>query len=227
MSKNSPVLVIGDTHMPCMHPGYIRFLKSIEKKHGCKRVVHIGDLVDWAAISYHEKDVSLPSPAEEYKAAKKQVKKLHAAFPQVDILTGNHDALPARKAKTIGIPEEALKDFESLWELDGWTVHSRFSDLEIDGVIYRHGDKGKGGQYAAHKNAQAEFQSVVQGHLHAQAGVWYHANHKDCVFGMQVGCGVDHGHPAMSYGKVYSAKPIVGCGVVFSRTRALFEPMPL
>ena len=78
---------------------------------------------------------------------------------------------------------------------------------------------------AAYKNAIAEFKSTVQGHLHAQGGVVYHANGSDCVFGMQVGCGVDHSHPAMNYGRVYAAKPILGCGVVYSSKLAHFEPM--
>lgn len=227
MPKKNRVLIIGDTHAPCMHSGYIRFLKKIEKKHQCNRVVHIGDLVDWSAISYHEKDPAMPSAGEEYSRAWRQVRQLHKAFPRVDILIGNHDCLPSRKAQTIGLPEEVLKDFKSLWQLDGWTVHPRFTDLVIDGVIYRHGDKGKGGQVAAHKNAQAEFSSLVQGHLHAQASVVYHANKEDCVFGMQVGCGVDHSHPAMNYGRMYAAKPIVGCGVVYSSKLAMFEPMYL
>jgi len=221
------VLIIADTHAPCMLDSYVPFLKKMYKKHKCNRVVHIGDLVDWHAISYHEKDPSLPSAYEEFKKAQKQIRKLHRAFPKVDYLIGNHSDLPARKARSIGLPENVLKDFKTLWGLDGWTIHPRFSDLVIDGVIYRHGDKGKGGQIAAYKNAQAEFTSLVQGHLHAQAGVWYHANHDKCVFGMQVGCGVDHSHPAMAYGRVYSAKTIVGCGIVYDSTFAVFEPMKL
>ena len=220
-----PILVIGDTHAPCMLKDYPSFLKKIYKKHKCGRVVHIGDLVDFNSMSYHEKDPSMPGVAQEFEAAQKQVKQLHRAFPEVDYLIGNHDALPARKAQTIGIPENMLKDFGSLWELDGWTIHPRYADLVIDGVIYRHGDKCKGGIMAAYKNAIAEFKSVVQGHLHAQAGIVYHANQEECVFGMQVGCGVDHKHPAMNYGRVYAAKPIVGCGVVYSSKLAFFEPM--
>ena len=45
---------------------------------------------------------------------------------------------------------------------------------------------------SALKNAQAQFKSLVMGHLHAQAGINYHANQDDIVFGMNVGCGVDH-----------------------------------
>lgn len=225
MAKKNKVLVIGDIHAPAMLDGYIPFLKKIYRKHGCNRVVSIGDLVDWNAISYHEKSASGPSASEEYRKARIQVAKLHRAFPVVDHLLGNHDSLPSRKAQTIGLPEDVLKDFQTLWDLKGWTIHGRYADLEIDGVLYRHGDKGKGGAMAAHKNAMSEFKSLVQGHLHAQAGVVYHANQGKCIFGMQVGCGVDHTNPAMNYGRIYANKPIVGCGVVYSERLAFFEPM--
>jgi len=208
-----------------MHHGYIDFLISIFHKHKCTRVVHIGDLVDWNAISFHEKDPSMPSAADEFVSAAKQVRALHKAFPEVDYLVGNHSALPERKAQSVGLPPEVILNFKTLWGLDGWTIHPRFTDLVIDNVIYRHGDKEKGGQMSALKNAQAQFKSLVMGHLHAQAGINYHANQDDIVFGMNVGCGVDHHHPAMNYGRVYAAKPILGCGVVYSPKLAFFEPM--
>ena len=220
-------LVIPDLHAPCMHPRAVSFLKKIEKKYNCKKVVCVGDLVDWSSISFHEKDPSMPSASEEFAQAWKQVRQVHKAFPKVEFLIGNHDSLPARKAKLIGLPEEAIYDFKDLWKLKGWKVHPRYAKIYIDGVQYRHGDSGKGGLMAAHKNAQAEFCSVVQGHLHSQAGVVYHANEQSIVFGMQTGCLVVHDHPAMAYGKVYSNKPILGCGVVLGGTTAIFEPLNL
>jgi predicted phosphodiesterase len=222
---NERVLVIADTHCPAMHHGYIDFLISIFHKHKCTRVVHIGDLVDWNAISFHEKDPSMPSAADEFVAASKQVRALHKAFPEVDYLIGNHSALPERKAQSVGLPPEVILNFKTLWGLDGWEIHPRFTDLVIDNVIYRHGDKEKGGQMSALKNAQAQFKSLVMGHLHAQAGINYHANQDGVVFGMNVGCGVDHHHPAMNYGRIYAARPVLGCGVVYSPKLAFFEPM--
>jgi len=222
---NERVLVIADTHCPAMHHGYIDFLISIFHKHKCTRVVHIGDLVDWNAISFHEKDPSMPSAADEFVAASKQVRALHKAFPEVDYLIGNHSALPERKAQSVGLPPEVILNFKTLWGLDGWEIHPRFTDLVIDNVIYRHGDKEKGGQMSALKNAQAQFKSLVMGHLHAQAGINYHANQDGVVFGMNVGCGVDHSHPAMNYGRIYAARPVLGCGVVSSPKLAFFEPM--
>ena len=71
------VLVIGDTHCPAMIDGYVPFLKKIHKKHKCTKVVHIGDLVDWASISFHPKAPSLKNSEEEFAKASKQVAKLY------------------------------------------------------------------------------------------------------------------------------------------------------
>jgi predicted phosphodiesterase len=209
------VLVIGDCHAPAMHPDYVPFLKSIYEKHKCNRVVHIGDSVDWNAISFHEKDPAMPSPEQEYKEAYKQIQELYKAFPVLDYLKGNHSDLPSRKARHIGLPESVIMPFEKIWNVEGWNIHPRYHDLIIDGVIYRHGDKGKGGQrIAALANAKDEHKPVVQGHLHAQFGIEFAANHDRVIWGMQVGCGTAPNHPNMSYSRVYSARPILGCGLV-------------
>ena len=159
--STKPILVFSCTHAPAMHNDFIPFLKKIYKKHRCGRVVHLGDAVDWNSISFHEKDPSMPSAADEFLAAKKQMQQIYKAFPKLDYMMGNHCSLPERKAKLIGLPEEVLCDFAKLWDVTGWTIHPRYSDLVIDDVIFRHGDKGKGGAMAAHKNAIAEFASVV------------------------------------------------------------------
>ena len=221
------VLVIGDTHCPAMIDGYVPFLKKIHKKHKCTKVVHIGDLVDLASISFHPKAPSLKNSEEEFAKASKQVAKLYKAFPSVTWLIGNHDALTERQAGEVGLPLTVLKDYSELGGVHNWDVIPRFGSVEIDGVMYQHGDRGLGGAMAASRNAKAEYCSVVQGHLHAQAGVVYNANQRICTFGMQVGCGVDHRVEAMSYGKKYNQKPIVGCGVVLNGKTAIFEPMPL
>jgi hypothetical protein len=90
----------------------------------------------------------------------------------------------------------------------------------IDGVMYAHGDKGIGRFPAAFHNGKAQFRSYVCGHTHQQAGVNYYAieTRKDddggLIFGMGVGCGVDHSLSEMDYGKKFNQKPIISCGVV-------------
>lgn len=219
----SRVLVIGDTHAPCMLSNYAGFLADIYEQWDCDRVVHIGDLVDNCALSFHLKKPHQKDPVAEYDEALKQVETLTALFPKVDLMLGNHDVLPWRWANEVGLPENMLRDFAGIFNLPkGWNVHQRYGQLEIDGVIYQHGDRGRA---SAILNAKDEFQSVVQGHHHAKAGIEFTANRNHRVFGMQVGCGTDWKHHQQDYGVKYSKKPIIGCGVVIDGVTPIFEPM--
>jgi predicted phosphodiesterase len=228
----SNVLVIADTHAPCMVKGYVSFLKKTYRKYKCNRVVHIGDLVDNAAISYHEKTSSLKNAETEFVAAHKQVQQLYKAFPKAHWCIGNHDALTQRQAVSAGLPPQMIREYTEIWDVPGWEVVERFGHIVIDGVQYQHGDRGVGGITAALKNAKQEFRSVVSGHLHSQAGVWWYANQRPTneggiIFGMNVGCGVDSNSLAMDYGRKFNSKPLVGCGVVLGGKNAHFIPMEL
>lgn len=216
-------MIIGDTHCPGMRRGYVDFLKRVADEHQPGRIVHIGDLVDWHSISYHETNLSLPGPVSEVKAARKQVRRLAEAFPKADWLLGNHDVLPHRKARTAGLPDDALVSPADYWEVD-WKVHPRFSRLTIDGVEYSHGENGPQGQDAAYRQAASVFSSVVIGHLHANAGCKWFANEHKRIFGMSVGTGIDVKKLQFEYGWKFTRKPMLGCGVVVSGTRPKFEP---
>lgn len=217
------VLIIGDTHCPGMRRGYVDFCQRIRDRYSCDRVVFIGDVVDYASISFHQKLPGLPSAKDEIKKARRQVRQLSNAFPKADWLIGNHDALPDRQATVAGMPSELLRDHAEFWDVK-WKTHPRFSKLIIDGVSYSHGDGGKGGQMAALKQAKDNFRSTVIGHFHSQAGVLFHAN-SDCrIFGLSVGCGIDARKLAFEYGVTFAAKPILGCGVVIGGNRPIFEP---
>lgn len=220
------VLVIGDTHCPAMLPEYVGFLDEMYDLWDCDTVVHIGDLVDWASISYHPKAPSLKDSEREFAAALEQVQDLASVFPTAYWLIGNHDSLTERQATDLGLPLQVLKNYNDLWEID-WSVVPRFQTLEIDGVRYSHGETGRGGQFPAIAQAADTFQSTVIGHFHSAAGVVYKANENARYFGMNVGCGVDYHRAAMQYGVKYPRKPVLGCGIVLDGTTAVFEPMPL
>lgn len=225
----SRVLIIGDTHAPAMLDEYPVFLQEMYDTWNCDRVVHIGDLADFHGISFHAKEFGLPDITREMDDAKAQVAELVAAFPKVDYLTGNHSALPTRQAREAGLPPSMVKSLAEILELPKtWKIHPRHHDLMIDGVCYRHGDKGRSNQQnAAFLNAQLEFTSVVQGHFHAQAGVCYGANQKARFFGLQVGCGSDPRSPYLNYSKIYARRPLLGCGIVLDGEYATFEPLHL
>lgn len=221
------VLVIGDPHCPAMHPAYPDFLEAIYEAHECTRVVLIGDLVDWAAASFHAKEVGMPNIVQEWEDAKRQIKELTTRFPVCDYLLGNHDVLPARQLAAIGLPETMLRSYHDLLDLpEGWTVHERLSTLVIDGVAYQHGEKGSvSGVNSAFLNAGAQWRSCVGGHIHTQFGVVWGANEVGRYFGMQVGVGVDPRSPHMKYNRKWAKRPILGCGVVLEGKRAFAEPM--
>ena len=232
MARPSNVLVIGDTHAPCMRPGYVQFLQEIQEEHKCTKVVHIGDVVDWASISFHEKTTRLKNADVEFEKAFIQVQEIREAFPRLTWLIGNHDCLTFRQGVAAGLPEGILKSYKKLWEVPRWEIIQRFGSKVIDGVQYQHGDRGKGGLQAALVNARSEFRSVVQGHHHSLGFCAYAANERPTqeggrIFGLQTGCGVCHDTEAQDYGKKYNAKPIIGCGVVKKGLKGYFEPMEI
>jgi hypothetical protein len=47
------------------------------------------------------------------------------------------------------------------------------------------------------------------------------------IFGLNVGCGIDIDSYAMEYGRPFSKRPTLGCGVVIGGQAGLFVPMPL
>lgn len=205
------VLVIGDTHIPFEVKGYLDFCKRIEKAFNCTRVVHIGDLVDNHAISYHEHDPNEKSPLDEMKEADKRLQKWFKAFPEVLLCRGNHDRMVDRKSKTVGLPTRVFKPFRDIWGLPkGWKDDFEFI---IGGVKYVHGT-GYSGNMAHIQAAYDNRMSCVIGHLHSVSGIEYLANSKDIIFGMSVGCGIDRKAMAFEYGRDHKRKPILSCGVV-------------
>lgn len=225
----SRVLVIPDVHCPLMISSFPDWLYDTFDQWECDRVVMIGDLVDLHSLSMHPKIPGYNNPIEEKEKAQNQIDDLVKRFPKADWLLGNHDALPYRWMESVGIPDSMMKDPGKIWNTKKWKIHSRYSDLIIDKCIYRHGDKGKGGgRLAALPNALAEFRSVIQGHHHQQGGVEYAQNNAGKIFGMQVGTGINHKSidGQMAYAKKFSARPVLGCGVVIDGKAAVFEPMP-
>ena len=216
------VLIIGDPHEPFCKIGYLEFCREMQEKYDCGSVVHIGDAVDNHAISYHEKDSSGMSAATEFNLAKLKMKNWYHTFPNVKVCIGNHDALPFRKVFSAGLPKEWLKSYEELLESPkGWSWD--FSHM-ISGVIYTHGT-GMSGEMAAINAARENRQSTVIGHLHTVCNTRFLASYKDLIFGLTVGCGIDHNQYAFAYGKEQTRKPVLACAVVLEGKIPINLPM--
>ena len=209
--KRNNVLILGDTHLPFEKKGYLEFCVGIGERCKCTQIVHIGDLVDNHAISYHEHDPDGWSPNEEMEEADKHLEPWFKAFPKVKLCRGNHDRLVDRKGKTVGLPKRCFRAFREMWGLPkGWEDKFEFT---IDGVLYKHGT-GFSGRWAHVTAAERSRQSTVIGHTHSTLGVEYIVSSKDCIFGVNCGCGLDRKSYAFNYGKDFPRKPALGAAVV-------------
>jgi hypothetical protein len=159
--KRSNAIVVGDLHLPASKEGYLEFIRDTKKKYRCGTNIFIGDVYDFAAMSFHEKDPELPSAEDEKERAKAMVKKWYKLMPDAVVMTGNHDALPARKAKANGILQSMVKDLNATFDTPKWNWrprHERYLTTHLGSdIIFTHGDCGKGGQHAAMKNAKEHF----------------------------------------------------------------------
>lgn len=206
----SKILVIGDIHEPVAHPGYLQFCKDLRKKYHTNKTVFIGDIVDWHAISFHLHHPEAPGPADEYKITLKKVKRWHEAFPDADVMIGNHDERVVRIAEQAGIPERFIRGYIEMWDTPGWRWKM---DVTIDDVFYFHGT-GSHGAHPAYNAMGKRLMSVVQGHAHSAAGIKWRASPNRRVFGMDVGCGIDDKTYAFAYGRHVATRSILGAGVV-------------
>lgn len=221
-NKHNNVLIIGDTHLPFEKEGYLEFCLKLQLDYQCDKVIHIGDLVDNHAVSYHDHDPDGRSPGDEYKLALEKCEEWYKAFPNVKICIGNHDRLPFRKAFTAGLPKNWLKSYQEMfnsptsWKWD--FIHKEF------GVIYQHGT-GMSGEMASVNASRENRQSTVIGHLHTVCNTRFLASEKDLIFGMSVGCGIDHRKYAFAYGKENTRKPVIAAGIVVDGKYPINVPM--
>jgi predicted phosphodiesterase len=221
-NKTNNVLIIGDTHLPFEIEGYLDFCKKLEKDYQCSKIIHIGDLVDNHCVSFHDHDPDGHSPGDEYKMALDKCEEWYKAFPIVKICIGNHDRLPFRKAFTAGLPKNWLKSYQEMfnspntWKWD--FIHREF------GVIYQHGT-GLSGEMASINAARENRQSTVLGHLHTVCNTRFLASNKDLIFGMNVGCGIDHHKYAFAYGRENTRKPVISAGIVIDGKYPINIPM--
>lgn len=202
---NKNVLVIGDLHLPFSLDGYLEHCMKVYEDYKCNEVVFIGDIIDNHASSYHETDPDGHSAGQELEQAIFEVSKWYKAFPKASVIIGNHDRLIMRKAYSSGLSKRWIKDYAEVLGTLGWEF---IESIEIDDVLYIHGEGG-----TARNRVKSDLQSIVQGHLHTQCYIEWYVGAKFKIFGMQVGCGIDHKSYAMAYAKE-NKKPAIACGVV-------------
>lgn len=206
--------IIGDTHIPYELDGYLDFCEATFDQWGVDTVVHIGDMFDNHALSFHDSEPMLQGVTGEFEMARDRAEEWYETFPKVTLIQGNHDILPARQLRKIGMePSIFLKPIKELYGMPkGWTVEDQ---VVIDDVLYHHGETANGVN-GFRNDAIHRMQCTVSGHAHGNAGISATASDQELVWGMAVGCGVDHKHLAFAYGRHFKQKPIVACGIVYN-----------
>lgn len=218
----STVGIAGDLHLPFVHPLYLSFVQDTFEEWDVSQVHFAGDIVDNHAVSFWETDPNGHSAETEATLAAELVEDWSTTFPCATVSIGNHDARHYRVANKAGIPDRFVRPYKEVWatpEWD-WQFHHVF-----DSVLYEHGT-GSSGKDAAINRAMQKRTSLVMGHVHCYAGVKWHANETNRIFGLNVGTGIACDEYAFKYGKQFPTRPILGCGIVVDGSGAYFEPMP-
>lgn len=217
--------IIGDTHVPYELEGYLEFCQDIFDAWKVDTVVHIGDLIDHHALSFHDSEPTLKGANGEMIDARDRLKPWYDAFPNLILVNGNHDLIPARQLTKIGMDAEVwMRPLKEVYEMPkGWEI---VDEIEIDDVLYHHGYTSMGVN-GFRNDARNRMCNTVSGHVHGNAGVSYTACHHRLVWGMAVGCGIDNKQMAFAYGKHFKLKPIVSCGIVIDGKLPVVEAMDL
>lgn len=213
-------LVISDTHFPYEHPDTFKFLEALAWAYDVKEIKHVGDMVDNHTGSFHEIEYGTLSPKDEHELAKKKVQQLASIFPKMTMIIGNHGAMSYRKAKAAGIPEDHLKSYNDMYDVNfKWVDKEYFKIDKYSDCLLVH---TMGANTLS--NARNHSHCSIQGHHHGKFGIEYFGDTNMLRWSMTVGCLIDTSHPAFGYGaKATLNRPIIGCGGIIDNEPRLFK----
>ncbi len=119
----------------------------------------------------------------------------------------------SRKAKTAGIPSEAIKHHREILKAPkGWNWHSDLIiDTTLGPVYFTHGISSVAGTLSARYSM-----SAVQGHYHSKSHVTWISSPERLRFDMHVGCLIDDKSLAFRYNKLSSVRPIISVGIIIN-----------
>ena len=205
------ILVISDMHLPYQHKDSIKFLKEIKKEFKPDKIVNIGDLLDFHAISMHDSNPDLYSAGMELDKAKEYIKQLEDIFPEVVEVDSNHSSLVYRRALKFGMSKQFLKPYGEFLGTRKWTWVDDLTLTMSDGkrCFFTHGRSAD-----ILKVSQTMGMSAVQGHYHTKFLISYWANPDNLFFAMNVGCLINQKSMAFAYAKNFKTRFILGCGII-------------
>lgn len=169
MSKLEKILIVPDSH----HPFHDKKAWALMLKAGRAlkpdHVIHLGDLVDFYALSFHDKD---PKRAlgldEELEAGKQALRELKALGAKNNVLLGsNHHDRLVRYMRQKAPELHNLLNERELLDLDkiGFKHVPYRTSYQLGHMRYTH-DIGIAGVAAARKSVEAAGKNMVIGHTH-------------------------------------------------------------
>lgn len=207
-ARGKRVLLISDLHHPWAIDGWFEFLSDLHKKRKYDLIISMGDEVDAAGISFHEKEDGMPTASKELEMAIDSMNLMSTLFPKMYIVDSNHGSLIFRRSKFHGIPYSYLRPLPELYGCPGYSWHNEIMLTTNLGQVYL--CHGKSATYG--KLAKDERVSAVQGHYHSKSEITWHASSAGKIFNMFVGCLADQSKLAFTYSKTHSAKFINSVG---------------
>lgn len=213
------VLAIPDLHCPFQHPDAFDFLRAVKIKYKPTKIVFLGDEIDACAFSRFPKNPDGHSAGKELEEAKAALIPFYVEFPKALVCVSNHTIRPHKLMREIGIPQVLWPTYSTMLNApDGWVWKEHHI---IDNVRYMHGDQGKGGSMGWTSNTEVYHQSVVVGHWHSKAGVFWDS----MMFNVNSGCLIWTPSYAFDYARHSHKKPNLGCTIVTNGVRPDFIPM--
>ena len=210
-------------HLPYQHKDAIIFLKEIKKEFKPDKIVNIGDLLDFHAISMHETNPDLYSAGMELDKAKEYIKQIEDIFPEVIEVDSNHSSLVYRRALRYGMSKQFLKPYGEFLGTRKWKWIDDLTLTMSNGqrCFFTHGRSAD-----VLKVSQTMGMNCVQGHYHTKFLISYWANPDNLFFAMNVGCLINQKSMAFNYAKNFKTRFILGCAIILDGVPRLL-PMVL
>lgn len=173
-------LILPDMHVPFHSKQGLALVLKAAKRFKFDRLITLGDLADFFAVSFHEKTLEKrPGFGAEVRAVNGVLDQLDSlGIPKRHYIMGNHefrfDRYLAEKAPELSdLPGMNVPELFRLKQR-GWTWTPYCSDIRIGKLWLTH-DEGNAGPLAPIKARETYHGNVVIGHCHAMT-IGYQGN---------------------------------------------------
>jgi predicted phosphodiesterase len=219
VDKNN-FLIISDVHIPYEHKHALKFCRELQKDFNIphQNVYSVGDILDLYGFSRWPKSPDAPHTInQELELCRERIRKWAAAFPEMKIAHSNHDMRVIRKAVAADLPSQVIKSIEEIFQFPKeWELREQYIVMANKcEFLIEHGDSWTSAQ-GLREAVMHYGMNVIKGHTHIRAGVLHIVTKFQALWGLDVGCLIDHDAHAFDYGKYNKQKSVIGCGLVLN-----------